>query len=466
MSKNYEIKVTVGPDSQIVSNYTDGKISKKDEPTISDFKFTKKTLLNSKSVEVKVIKHGSRFGLKSKKVIANLVIPISESTNLTFVEKDDTPEKTINLREIKDAEGKLYDSFEDTVDVLDDLHDGRYTTLIKALIMVELDIEKEEAIGIYDSLLEKYDEVMEAIDLIINPKETEEDSSYGDTDGDAFDSIRTMYPETLSLSTDKDNHEGTPDDSIRTMSSESDDDRNPLVNPTFFNELKEGYLEQKEQMENDNPDQGVLADPPLIEVEDEPQWSPKSNEELLEEVEENEKSISELASELFPSDIIPNNPFKFSDSGVKVGFLSPTKPQINISIPDLSVESIANLLREISNNNSHNFDRAVMSVISGKTDINELNKLHAEYTQEFGTPLVKYVKKYSRESEAIKLDDYTGTWYAVDDTVINGVELLELESEVHGDDAGHIIIDVFGEVKVDEVYNGFDDYYEKFDLEK
>lgn len=460
MSKNYEIKVNAGPDSQIISTHVNGKVSKKDEPVTTTFEFTKKTLLNSKSLEVKVIKHGSRFSSKSEKVIANLVIPISESSDFSPVEKDVIPTNTINLRAIKDAEGKLYDSFEDTVDVLDDLHDGRYTTLIKALIMVELDIDKEKAIEIYDSLLEKYDEVMEAIDLVINPKETEEDSLDGDTDGTPFDSIRTMYPETLSLGTDKDNPEGTLNDSMETMSPESDDDHNPLVNPAFFDELKEGYLEQKEQIENDNPDEGVLADPPLIEVEDEPKWSPRYSVHQLESLSKEDKN------KLTGTGILDTNldsPLVFSGSGVTLGL---GKPGVHFNIPDLSIESIANLLKEISNINSENFDRAVMSVISGKTDINELDKLHAEYTEEFNTPLVKYVKKYSRESEAIKLDDYTGTWYAVDNTTINGVELLELESEVHGDDAGHIIIDVFGEVKVDEVYNGFDDYYEKFDLEK
>ena len=68
------------------------------------------------------------------------------------------------------------------------------------------------------------------------------------------------------------------------------------------------------------------------------------------------------------------------------------------------------------------------------------------------------------KKENIKIEGYRGTWYIVGEEVIQGVKVYELESEVWGDEAAHLIVNEAMEVLLDEVYNSFDDYKYHLDI--
>ena len=61
----------------------------------------------------------------------------------------------------------------------------------------------------------------------------------------------------------------------------------------------------------------------------------------------------------------------------------------------------------------------------------------------------------------IEVIGHTGTWYVVDETVINDTTYFLLEHEQHGDMAACIIVDVYKNIVIEDVWNGFDDliYY-------
>ncbi len=62
--------------------------------------------------------------------------------------------------------------------------------------------------------------------------------------------------------------------------------------------------------------------------------------------------------------------------------------------------------------------------------------------------------------EHIKIENESGTWYEIDTIVHCGQRLYLMESEQHGEDVPHIIIDGNNDIVLDCVFNGFDDYYE------
>ncbi len=66
----------------------------------------------------------------------------------------------------------------------------------------------------------------------------------------------------------------------------------------------------------------------------------------------------------------------------------------------------------------------------------------------------------NEESDNINVEGHTGTWYVIDSEMIDGKNLFLLESEQYGDEAAAIIIDKAGNLVLDGVYNGFDDYRE------
>lgn len=62
-----------------------------------------------------------------------------------------------------------------------------------------------------------------------------------------------------------------------------------------------------------------------------------------------------------------------------------------------------------------------------------------------------------KNSEGIKIPGYKGTWYVIDHSYYSGRPCFLLESEVWGDEAAGIIVDIYGNVILDDVYNGFSD---------
>ena len=69
----------------------------------------------------------------------------------------------------------------------------------------------------------------------------------------------------------------------------------------------------------------------------------------------------------------------------------------------------------------------------------------------------------NEQSDEIIVDGYKGTWYVIDSQIIDGKNYFLLESENYGDEAAGIIIDENRNVIMDDVWNGFLDYHEKFD---
>lgn len=84
------------------------------------------------------------------------------------------------------------------------------------------------------------------------------------------------------------------------------------------------------------------------------------------------------------------------------------------------------------------------------------------------TPAVQKARKslegeISADSDSLIIDGYEGTWYVVDTETVDGKELFLLENENYGDETFGIIIDKDRNVLVDEAWNGFSDYHEKYD---
>ena len=84
------------------------------------------------------------------------------------------------------------------------------------------------------------------------------------------------------------------------------------------------------------------------------------------------------------------------------------------------------------------------------------------------TPAVQEAKKslegeITADSDALIIDGYEGTWYVVDTETVDGKEIFLLENEEYGDETFGIIIDKDRNVLVDEAWNGFSDYHEKYD---
>ena len=84
------------------------------------------------------------------------------------------------------------------------------------------------------------------------------------------------------------------------------------------------------------------------------------------------------------------------------------------------------------------------------------------------TPAVQEAKKslegeITADRDALIIDGYEGTWYVVDTEIVDGKELFLLENEEYGDETFGIIIDKDRNVLVDEAWNGFSDYHEKYD---
>lgn len=66
----------------------------------------------------------------------------------------------------------------------------------------------------------------------------------------------------------------------------------------------------------------------------------------------------------------------------------------------------------------------------------------------------------NEESDNIRVEGHSGTWYVIGSETINDKNLFLLESEQYGDEAASLIVDEAGNLILDDVYNSFDDLRE------
>ena len=69
-----------------------------------------------------------------------------------------------------------------------------------------------------------------------------------------------------------------------------------------------------------------------------------------------------------------------------------------------------------------------------------------------------------RKREGIKVEGHRGTWYVIDEAIYNGKTYYLLEHEEYGDEAAGLIIDEDENLILDDVWNGFDDLEEHWDM--
>lgn len=73
--------------------------------------------------------------------------------------------------------------------------------------------------------------------------------------------------------------------------------------------------------------------------------------------------------------------------------------------------------------------------------------------------LVKpHVGAITPDSEHITVPGHVGTWYVIDSTERDGKTIYLCEHEFYGDNAACVIVDEDGQLLLDNVHNGFDDY--------
>ena len=68
--------------------------------------------------------------------------------------------------------------------------------------------------------------------------------------------------------------------------------------------------------------------------------------------------------------------------------------------------------------------------------------------------------------EGIIVQSHIGTWYAIDHAVYDDKIYFLLEHKEYGDETSNIIIDLDGNVILDNVFNGFNDLDDYFDSQK
>lgn len=71
----------------------------------------------------------------------------------------------------------------------------------------------------------------------------------------------------------------------------------------------------------------------------------------------------------------------------------------------------------------------------------------------------------NENSKRISVDGHTGTWYVTDTQTVDNKQYFLLEHETYGDEAAGVIVDTNGNLILDDVYNGFDDLSNFFDVE-
>lgn len=70
------------------------------------------------------------------------------------------------------------------------------------------------------------------------------------------------------------------------------------------------------------------------------------------------------------------------------------------------------------------------------------------------------MSKINSNSDNIKIEGYYGTWYVIDEAKILGEKLFLIEHEFYGGKIECLIVDENGTLILNDVWNGFDDYYD------
>ena len=65
----------------------------------------------------------------------------------------------------------------------------------------------------------------------------------------------------------------------------------------------------------------------------------------------------------------------------------------------------------------------------------------------------------------IEVEEHYGSWYTIDDIMVDGKIYFLCEHEEYGDETANIIIDLDGNLILDEVWNGFEDLADHLDIE-
>lgn len=66
-------------------------------------------------------------------------------------------------------------------------------------------------------------------------------------------------------------------------------------------------------------------------------------------------------------------------------------------------------------------------------------------------------KVIASNSDNIKIKGHIGTWYVLSSAKYPQGTLYLLEHETYGDEAPSIIVDSYGNIVLEDVYNGWDD---------
>ena len=128
-----------------------------------------------------------------------------------------------------------------------------------------------------------------------------------------------------------------------------------------------------------------------------------------------------------------------------------------------------NCKQNVIDTHSGYFEDYSTAYINPRNDVvRRYQELTVQAYLEEHTPAVQKAKKslegeITADSDGLVIDGYEGTWYVVDTETIDGKELFLLENEDFGDETFGIIIDRDRNILVDEVWNGFSDYHEKYD---
>lgn len=70
------------------------------------------------------------------------------------------------------------------------------------------------------------------------------------------------------------------------------------------------------------------------------------------------------------------------------------------------------------------------------------------------------MQKLNEHSDNIQVEGHIGTWHVIDDITYNHIHMYLLEHETYGDEAACVIVDGYGNLIMDDVWNGFEDLYE------
>ena len=70
------------------------------------------------------------------------------------------------------------------------------------------------------------------------------------------------------------------------------------------------------------------------------------------------------------------------------------------------------------------------------------------------------------QKDHIKIEGHYGRWYVIDEITVDGENLYLLEHETYGDEAACLIVNGNLDIVMDDVWNGFDDYYEQKEIDE